>query len=336
MSSPVIDKRPFDCPGAWTVKDFPSPESFSFHLTPAHAQDIDKALITIRNKGLKLDDIGHADFELPELADDLADIFEELQNGRGFVVLKGLPVDRYTKDELGMVLWGVGTHFGAGVAQNAQGDRLGDITFFNGSDAESRGAYRGRQELRPHTDFADIAGLMCVRQSKSGGESIIASALSIHNCISRNRPRYLEALYRGYQWSWRPGERFGDLPYTPHRVPVFASVNGVVSCRFIRYRVEAGADAAGAPLTELDRQALDYLEKVCYQPEFCLRFALRPGEMLFLNNYTIMHARTAFEDYEEPERRRHLLRLWLVAHKRRPILPEMELPVPRCRRPAIL
>jgi len=126
-------------------------------------------------------------------------------------------------------------------------------------------------------------------------------------------PERLERLYRGYAFHRRGEEQPGDLPYTPYRVPVYSNTEGKVSARYVRTYVEAGEAAAGRPMGDAELAVLDRFEEISKRPEFMLEFTLQPGEMYFLNNYTILHARTAFDDYEEEDRRRHLLRLWLEA-----------------------
>jgi hypothetical protein len=137
-------------------------------------------------------------------------------------------------------------------------------------------------------------------------------------------PEALERLYRGYVFHRRGEEKPGDLPYTPYRVPVYSNTEEKVSARYVRTYVEAGETAAGRPMGEAELAVLDRFEEVTKRPEMMLEFTLRPGEMYFINNYTILHARTAFEDFEEEDRRRHLLRLWLEVPHMRPVHPHIQ------------
>jgi len=133
-------------------------------------------------------------------------------------------------------------------------------------------------------------------------------------------PESLERLYRGYVFHRRGEEQPGDLPYTPYRVPVYSNTDGKVSARYVRTYVEAGEAAAGRPLGEAELAVLDSFEEVTKRPDLMLEFTLQPGEMYFINNYTILHARTAFDDGDaEDDRRRHLLRLWLEVPGMRPV-----------------
>jgi Taurine catabolism dioxygenase TauD, TfdA family len=218
------------------------------------------------------------------------------------------------KDDLGLIFWGLGTQLGRGLSQSVMGDRLGHVKDFSREDPGAR-AYRNKQELSPHTDSADVVGLLCLRNAQaSGGVSRLTSAISVHNVLLTEHPEVLSALYRGYVRHRRGEEQLGELPYTPYRIPVYSNVEGKVSARYVRSYLEAGEAAAGRPMGPAERAVLDTFEAVTKRPELMLEFTLQPGDAYFINNYTILHARTAFDDGDAPEdARRHLLRLWLDA-----------------------
>jgi hypothetical protein len=322
-ATPLYD-APIDHPGAWKVADFASPADYTVELTSAQLSDIERAMQRIKASGLGLDDLTREHFELPALRPVIEDIRHEIEDGRGFVVLRRLPVEEYSKDQLGMIFWGIGTHLGRGVSQSVLGDRLGHVKDFSREDPLAR-AYRNKQELSPHTDLSDLVGLACLRDAMSGGISRLTSAISIHNVMLDECPNMLERLYRGYVFHRRGEEQPGDLPYTPYRVPVYSSTAGKVSVRYVRSYVEAGETAVGRRMDDAELAVLDCFEKISKRPELMLEFTLQPGEMYFLNNYTILHARTAFEDFEDEDRRRHLLRLWLEAPWMREVHPHVHL-----------
>src|SRR6266851_3294816 len=303
-------------PGAWKVADFKSPADYTIELAAAQLRDIYHSVRRIKDAGLGLDDLQREHFELASLRPVIDEIRHQIEDGRGFVVLRRLPVEDYSKDELGMIFWGLGTHLGRGLSQSVLGDRLGHVKDFSREDPLAR-AYRNKQELSPHTDSCDLVGLACLRDAKSGGVSRLTSALPVHNVMRAECPAALERLYRGYAFHRRGEEQPGELPYTPHLVPVFSNTEGQVSARYVRTYVEAGEAAAGRPMDEVDLAVLDRFEEVSKRPELMLEFTLQPGEMYFINNYTILHARTTFADFEEEDRRRHLLRLWLEVPRMR-------------------
>ena len=318
-----VCRTPIDHPSTWKVPDFKSAADYTIELTEAHLQDIEHAILRIKNAGLGLDDLQREHFEFPALQPVIDEIRREISDGRGFVVLRRLPVEDYSKDELGMIFWGIGTHLGRGLSQSVLGDRLGHVKDFSREDPLAR-AYRNKQELSPHTDSADLVGLMCLRDAQSGGVSRLTSAVTVHNVMLENYPEALERLYQGYVFHRRGEEQPGELPYTPYRVPVFSNIGGSISARYVRTYVEAGEAAAGRPMDEAELSVLDRFEEVTKRPELMLEFTLQPGEMYFINNYTILHARTAFDDGNaEEDQRRHLLRLWLEVPEMRPVHPHI-------------
>ena len=166
--------------------------------------EFDKALSGIRQQGLNLDDIEKKHFEVPEIVDDLATIFDQIQNGYGFVLVRGFPLDRYTEEELGLIYWGIGTHMGTGVSQSVLGDRLGHVMDFSAGNPNAR-AYRNKQTLSMHTDLSEIVSLLSLSTANKGGLSQFSSLITIHNEIVENHPEYLEPLYRGFPY-YRAGE----------------------------------------------------------------------------------------------------------------------------------
>jgi Taurine catabolism dioxygenase TauD, TfdA family len=315
---------PIDHPGAWRVADFRSPADYTIELDASHLRDIAHAVQRIKAAGLGLDDLQREHFEVRSLRPVIDEIRHRIEDGRGFVVVRRLPVEDYSKDEIGMIFWGLGTYLGRGLSQSVLGDRLGHVKDFSREDPLAR-AYRNKQELSPHTDSCDLVGLACLRSAQSGGVSRLTSALTVHNVMLEQYPEALERLYRGYVFHRRGEEKPGDLPYTPYRVPVYSNIDGKVSARYVRTYVEAGEAAAGRPMREGELAVLDRFEEVTKRPELMLEFTLQPGEMYFINNYTILHARTAFDDGDaEEDRRRHLLRLWLDVPQMRPVHPHIK------------
>jgi hypothetical protein len=319
-----VHRAPIDHPSAWKVADFQSPADYTIELDAPNLRDVEHSLHRIKAKGLSLDDLQYEHFDWPSWRPVIAEIKHQIEDGRGFVLLRRLPVEDYTKDAIGMVVWGIGTHLGHGQSQSVLGDRLGHVRDFSREDPLAR-AYRNKQELSPHTDLSDLVGLACLHDARSGGVSRLTSAVSMHNVMLEECPELLERLYCGYVWHRRGEEQPGDLPYTPYRVPVYSATGGKLSVRYVRSYVEAGEAAVGRPMGEAERADLDRFEEISKRPELMLEFTLAPGEMYLINNYTILHARTAFEDFDEENRRRHLLRLWLEAPWMRRVHPHVHL-----------
>src|SRR5215470_17188986 len=237
-----------DHPGAWKVADSKSPAGYTIEFDAKHLRDIERAVRRIKAAGLGLDDLQREHFEVPSLRPVIDEIRYQVEDGRGFAVVRRLPVEEYSKDEIGMIFWGIGTHLGRGLSQSVLGDRLGHVKDFSREDPGAR-AYRNKQELSPHTDSCDLVGLLCLRNARAGGGvSRLTSAISVHNALLAEHPGVLEALYRGYVRHRRGEEQPGELPHTPYRIPVYSNVEGKVSVRYVRSYIEAGEAAAGRPM----------------------------------------------------------------------------------------
>jgi hypothetical protein len=224
-------------------------------------------------------------------------------------VVRGLPLERGLERFIDAVRE-VGSHFGELLSQNAQGERVGHVIDASAQDPTPR-MYRSNLELRPHNDITAMISLACWHKAQSGGASVIVSAVTVHDEIRRRAPGLLAPLYRGYHYH-RLGEQAPDEePTTPYRVPVFAQRNGQLSCRYQRMGIAAGHRERGVPLTEEDVAAFNVFDEVARAPENRLSFSLERGDMIVINNYTVMHARTQFRNFPEAERQRRLIRLWL-------------------------
>ncbi len=317
-----MDNRIVDHPGAWKAADIAAHYDHAFTFEARHLEALDKALARVRERGLGLDDITAETFPLGSIADDIAALYGEVMEGRGIVFLRGLPVDRYDAHDIGLMWFGLGAHFGTARSQSVIGDRLGHVTNVGGKDRRER-AYRNSVELTPHTDACDIIGMLCLQPAASGGLSGYCSALAIYNEIVARHPQHLDALYRGWPFHRFGEQAAGEQPVTPYDVPVFAWRDGVLSCRHLRAYVEMAAKATGQPLADADVAALDCMDRLACGEEWLFETRMQPGEATFINNYTVLHTRTGFEDGADAAKRRHLLRLWLAVDQPRPMPKEI-------------
>jgi hypothetical protein len=319
-----IATQNFSYPQAWTASDFDSLEAISYRLSGAHIAALEHCLAQVKRAGLTLADIKGEHFRHHDLDGDLAALLEELMFGRGLVVLRGLPAARYSAEDMAMMYWGIGTQFGVALSQSALGDVLGHVVDLTkpGEEEEARG-YTSSRELRLHTDLAQVAGLFCYRPAASGGVSVVASALAIHNQIAAEHPEYLPILYKGFPYHRRgEGAPDGD-PITPHDVPVFSSLGGNTSVFYVREVLQNAAEARGVPLSGEELAALDFFDACARENSY--RFRLEQGDALFMNNRTTLHARTRFVNGEGAEAQRHLMRLWLDVPDKRPDAKEIQI-----------
>ena len=306
---------------AWRGPDFDGDTSWIYRFTQPQLDEIDAALLTFRASGRSVADMTRAEFPLPGYGATLASHLREIRAGRGFVLLRGLPVKQYSDGDVGAIFYGLGLYLGDPVRQNPRGDLLGHV-FDQGrkyGEIDVRG-YETNAYLPFHSDGCEIVGLLCLRPARSGGLSSISNAVTVYREIEKTNPEYLEPLKRGYHYIRREAA-LTESPVSEKRVPVFGEKDGIVSCRIVSNQIEAGAKKMGKLLEGLERKALDRFVELSGSKPIRLDMDLQQGDIQLINNYTTLHSRTEYEDYPEPERRRHMLRLWLVFKEGWP-LPE--------------
>ena len=307
----IVQMTPTTGPKAWRGAELADNTSWIVTLTATEIAELDRALAVAHASGRPLADIDRALFPLTALRPRLQQIVDELHDGRGFVVLRGLPVERYSDDDVGLLFWGMGRYMGAPLCQNPQGDLLGHVydhgrTYGN---IDVRG-YETNAYLPYHTDAGDVVGLLCLRRGIEGGLSSIVSSVTVHDEILAHHPEYLGLLYNGFYYIRREAA-LTDRGVSERPIPVFGARNGVVSCRYLRNQINAGAVKREVPLTGLEREALDYLDETTRRADLRLDMDLQLGDIQFINNYTTLHSRTGFVDGPLPHQKRHMLRLWL-------------------------
>lgn len=320
MSAPNLE--PMVGPEAWLGSDMARSADWVVPVPPRAVAEMDAALRGLERRGLAWPDFGRDEFPLPTFSRDLSAVSDELENGRGFALLRGFPVDRYSLEELKNLYWGVGAHLGSARYQNAQGELIGlvrDEYRLYGEVQEapadatlgrsSRSKARSSGPLRFHSDRCDVVALLCVRQARAGGLSKIVSAVSVAKAIRDRRPDLHALLCQDY-WRSRQGEELGGERQV-YALPLFATHAGKFTTQYSRTFVEAAQKLPGVPrLTAAQDEALDLHGALCDELAFTME--LRPGDLQLLNNHVIYHGRTAYEDDSGPDRDRLLLRLWLA------------------------
>jgi hypothetical protein len=307
---------------AWRGEQLERDTSWIVTLTDAEIADIDRALAAAKATARPVEEIEREHFPLTVTRDTLAKAVTEMYDGRGFIVLRGLPVHRYRDEDVGLIFWGFGRYMGAPLYQNPQGEILGHV-FDHGrtyGNIDVRG-YETNAYLPYHTDAGDMVGLLCLRRGLEGGLSSIVSSTTVHNEIARQHPEYLGLLYNGYYYIRREAA-LTERGVSEKPIPVFGHKDGVVSCRYIRNQINAGAVKREVSLTPLEKAALDFLDEQTKRPDLRLDMDLELGDIQFINNYTTLHSRTGFVDGPEPHQKRHMLRLWLKFPKPWPLSAE--------------
>ncbi|MGH7717186.1 MAG: TauD/TfdA family dioxygenase [Vulcanimicrobiaceae bacterium] len=310
---------PIEGPVVWNRSDLERDDSWKMVLSGQDLEEVNVALQSVKRQNIAMGDLRRADFPLPTLGGKLTRVVEELERGRGLKLIRGLPVDRYSEEELALVYWGIGTHLGTAVSQNPKGDILGNVRDqgVTLSNLSARG-YQTRESQGLHIDNCDVVGLLCLKTAQSGGISQVVSSMSIYNELLRRYPWYVGVLYEPFAIDMRGQERPGDPPVWYRTV--YSYYDGKLSCGVNFTYMRSAPAKTGVPLSPIRQDALAAMEEIAYEQVFEMDFA--PGDMQFLNNYVILHDRTPYVDWDEPEKKRHLLRLWLSIPGSRKLAPD--------------
>ena len=312
----VARKRPIEAPYAWKGADLQHRTDWIRPFTPSELEEIDVAVQGVKRRGLDWVDVTREDFPLPAFSAEIGKIAQELETGRGMVLLRGLPLE-YSPEDLRLAYWGIGTHLGTAVSQGGRGELLG-IVEDEGKEVEitKRRGSKTAGSLPFHSDRCDVVGLLCVRKAKAGGLSRLVSAAAIHNEILRRRPDLLDVFYADWHNSRQGDEQPGESRAYPK--PIFGFRDGHFTGLFSPAYIQSAQQFPEVPrLTQAQEEALALFGEL--SDALALDMAFEPGDIQLLNNHLIYHARTRYDDHPERERKRLLLRLWLSVPGSRPL-----------------
>ncbi|HXU99024.1 MAG TPA: TauD/TfdA family dioxygenase [Caulobacteraceae bacterium] len=296
----------------WRAPDVTDPAEWTETLTQGEIVELEAAMANARAVSDDFLDIAKADFPLPTLGPRLAAIEAELMDGRGFVLLRGLPRERWTNDDMCLAYWGIGAHLGRPWPQNHHGHLLGDVTDQGKTwdDPTARGNELGGIGLDFHCDGSDLVGLLCLATGASGGASAVCNSVALHNDLVAERPDLAAELYEPQPYDMRGEHRPGARGW--YRMPVFTEHGGRLFVRLIRAYILASQRHADAPrLTDLAREGVNWLQDRAESGAYSVMMDFRPGDMQFINNYHVLHGRAPYTDDRDSGRVRHLKRLWL-------------------------
>jgi hypothetical protein len=307
-----MNPRPYLHQSAWKSEELSGHDDWIVHLDSEDIREIDQALAHVKSDDIHIPSLSQSDFKVPRVAQKMAKVLRMLEDGCGFALIRGLPLERYSKADAALIYWGIGAHLGPASAQNAQGDMLGHVRDLGANwktEMKARG-YQTRLHLPFHNDSTDVVGLLCLQKAKSGGASRIVSSAAIHNEFVTKHPDLWAVMCQPFCVDRRGEESTDQKPY--YVTPCFNYQDDKLFIRYNRTFIESAQRFPEVPrLTSDQRRALDLTDSLCKDPSFFFDMTFELGDMQFLNNYVVLHSREEYEDWPEPERKRHLLRLWL-------------------------
>jgi hypothetical protein len=292
----------------WSARAFGASRSWVRDLTSEMIDEIAAAADAAIAHGTAFFEITQETFPLPKTSKLLHALYDDLEDGCGFAVLGGWPVDDFDSERNLVAFAGVSSHLGCVIVQNYEGDRVVDVTDKGVPYSHKSRGYSSNKLLPFHSDGADMVGLLCLGVSVSGGRSIIVSATALYDTITSERPDFMPILLRGFYHHRRGQHDPGEPPLSPERIPVFSFHDGHLHTCYNRNPID-WVEKEGMRLGDDEIAALDFVDEVVARPEMQLTMDLRKGDMQFVNNFVILHSRTEYQDDEN--HRRHLLRLWL-------------------------
>ena len=311
-------RSPLEIDAAWKGEQLFARPEWQYQLTSAETDELMAVAQRMRIRA-DLTAVEPDRVALPQLTPKLAQIQALLESGAGAVRVRGIPVEGVSLDCARVAFWAICRHLGMPVSQSAQGERIFSVrdAGLANDDARARGP-NTRKPLSFHTDRCDVIAFLCFRQAQSGGENQLVSSVTIYNHLLTQRPDLVEVLMQPY-WYQRHNVDTGNTMAFCEQ-PVFSICEGFFAASLLRVLIERAYASPETPeMSRLQREALDLVQEVAESPEFHVTFRQKPGEMLFFNNFVTLHRRTAFTDYSEPERKRHLLRIWLSVPNSRPL-----------------
>ena len=303
----------------WSGDELLQRADWLVQLTEADVAELSQALDATAS--IPQEEIDQGNFILPNLAERLASVQKSLEYGSGAALIRGFPLESFNEEQSTRAFYGVSVHVGTPISQSATGERIFNIrdAGFKKDDPRARGPNTNKK-LSFHTDRCDVIGFMCLKQAKSGGENFLVSSTAVYNEIADSRPDLLAELKQPYYYKRHTVDLGNESPYC--RQPIFSFTDDRFACSFLRVLIDRAYAGDEVPaMTDLQKEALDYLEETCEREDLQYRFYQQPGDLLFLNNWTTLHRRSEFIDHDDPALKRHLLRIWLSVPNSRPIDP---------------
>jgi alpha-ketoglutarate-dependent taurine dioxygenase len=315
-----MELKPFDIDAAWHGAELFTRPEWQFRLSTGEINELLAAAQRLNvNEASTAADPDFVD--LPLLQPKLMRIQERLEHGTGVVRLQGFPAEAMELGVARNAFWALTRHLGTPVSQSAHGERIFSVrdAGFTAGDSRVRGP-NTRKQLSFHTDRCDVIAFLCYRQAQAGGENQLVSSVAIFNHLLAERPDLIEVLMQSYLYQRHNVDSGNALPYCEQ--PIFSICEGHFAASLLRVLIERAYASPDTPeMSQLQREALDYVQQTAESPEFHATYRQQPGDILLLNNFVTFHRRSEFVDFPEPDRKRLLLRTWLSVPNSRPLDP---------------
>ena len=274
----------------------------------------DEVINEIRSKRMEIHSENESDF--PILTNQIK-IFKRdiLINGCGFFVINGSKFSEFSYDEMNSILKIISKIIGELLEQNKDHEKVVEIKDL-GKTMKTGGRYHQTKEGGSyHTDGShifknppDYVGLLCINPAKSGGVSKFMSAYTIHNKLLKKQ-KLQKILYEKFHHD-KKNENMEEENATRFE-PIFQFVNNELKFKYQRELIFTGHKKAKQPFTQIQIQAIEFLEEILSNSDQVVTYALKSGDMMFSNNRWLIHDRTLFEDFEDEKLKRLLLRTWI-------------------------
>lgn len=315
-----INLAPVTTSAAWRGDELVKRNDWIFHLDSEQITELETLGAQLIADDPDLRRITLEDYPLDKCLAAVEDWKQRLKVGHGFVLVRGLRTHLYSDALSAAIYYVLGLHMGEPMRQNELGDLIDHIYATSDKKLEDPTALSKsiRDKLPFHSDSSDVVALMCLRPSREGGASRLVSGAAIYNEILARRPDLAPLLFEPFHWDWRRQDP--EAPRDTYTSAIISIADGVFSMYAGSLYILTAQDYPQVPrLTEQQRELLALFEDITYEPGMAIDMDFRPGDIQWLSNHAALHSRTEFIDFPEPQRRRHLLRLWLHLHERRPI-----------------
>lgn len=314
--------HPISTAAAWRGDHLAGGDEWIYLLSQAQVDELERLGTAFVETSPDLRIVEAEDYPLVATADAVAEWRQAVDYGRGFVLVRGLRTHLYSDALSAAIYYILGLHMGDPIRQNEMGDVIDHVyaTSDKTMDDPTARSSKVRDKLVYHSDSSDIVALMCLRPAREGGLSCLVSGAEIYNEILRRRPDLAPLLLQSFHWDWRRQD--SEAPANTYTSPIISMVDGVFSMYAGSLYILTAKEYPGVPQLTADQiEVLRLFDEITYEPGMAIEMDFRPGDIQWLSNYAALHARTSFEDWPEPQRRRHLLRLWLSSKTDRPVVP---------------